>query len=149
RMGAAFRKPSRKVLRQAKQATGERLFNSVELRRILDTAGQPMRAMILLGINCGFGATDLAGLPIAALDLDDGWIDYPRSKTAIPRRCPLWPQTVEALREAIANRPGPKNDADAGLVFLTRCGQRWVRVMPSEGEQGSAVKVADAVCGEF
>jgi integrase len=149
RMGSAFRKPSRKVLRQAKQASGERLFKSVELRRILDAAGQPMRAMILLGINCGFGATDLAGLAVAAVDLDAGWIDYPRPKTAVPRRCPLWPQTVEALREVIAHRPAPRDEADAGLVFLTRCGQRWVRVTPSEAGQGGAVKVADAVCGEF
>jgi hypothetical protein len=49
-------------------------------------------------------------------------IDYPRPKTGIARRCPLWPETVAAIRAALAKRPAPKDEADAALVFLTRCG---------------------------
>ena len=40
-----------------------------------------------------------------ALDLDRGWIDYPRPKTGIARRCPLWPETVAALRAVLADAP--------------------------------------------
>ena len=62
-----------------------------------------MRAMILLGIDRGSGQSDVANLPRQkAINLSGRWVDYPRPKTAIMRRCPLWPETVEALREAIS-----------------------------------------------
>ena len=67
---------------------------------------------ILLGVNCGFGNTDVASLPIDAVDLDGGWIDFPRPKTEIPRRVPLWPETIEAIREALKQRPQPKEAAE-------------------------------------
>jgi integrase len=41
------------------------------------------------------------------------------------RRCPLWPETVEALKEALVRRPPHKDPANAGLVFITRFGQAW------------------------
>ena len=75
----------------------------------------PMQAMVLLGINCGFGNADCATLPVKALDLQAGWVRFPRPKTGIDRRCPLWPETVAALQEAIASRPTPKDAKDAGL----------------------------------
>ena len=37
-----------------------------------------MRAMILLGINGGFGNADCGTLPLTAVDLERGLIDYPR-----------------------------------------------------------------------
>ena len=37
---------------------GPKLFTPDEIRRLLDAAGTSMRAMILLGINCGFGNAD-------------------------------------------------------------------------------------------
>ena len=77
-------------------------------------------------LNCGFGPTDCAMLPLAAVDLDIGLIDFARPKTGIPRRCPLWPETVEALRAAIAERPTPRQDAAAGLVFVTARGRQWI-----------------------
>jgi integrase len=90
-------------------------------------AGTPLRAMILLGINCGFGNADCGNLPLSAVDLDRAWIDYPRPKTGIARRCPLWPETVEAIREALAKRPAPKDPAHAGLVFITKYGGSWAK----------------------
>ena len=64
---------------------------------------------------------------MSALDLDGGWITFPRPKTAILRRCPLWRETVAALRTAIAERPKAKRPEFEDLVFLTRCGVPWVR----------------------
>src|SRR5207249_3604231 len=86
-----------------------------------------MKAMVLLGINCGFGNADCGNLPLSALDLDAGWVDYPRPKTGIPRRCPLWPETVQAIKEALARRPEPKDAADAELVFVTKYGKGWAK----------------------
>jgi integrase len=83
--------------------------------------------MVLLGVNAGFGNHDVASLPLSALDLDGGWVDFPRPKTGIARRCPLWPETVAAIREAVSKRPAPKDEADAGLSFLQPSGRRWVR----------------------
>ena len=142
RFGPTFKMPSRKVLRQARQANGLRMFEADELRTILETACQPLRSMIFLGVNCGFGQTDVSNLPRSAVDLAAGWIDYPRPKTAIPRRCPLWPETVETLRGAIAFCPKPKVEADADLVFVTKYGHRWVR----STENGTQV---DAVASQF
>ena len=59
-------------------------------------------------------------LTLSALDLDDGILDYPRPKTGLPRRCPLWPETVAEIREVLATRKAPKDEANAGLVFITR-----------------------------
>lgn len=144
--GQGFDIPDKTALRRSRQAKdqahGERMFESAELRKIIKAAPQPLRAMILLGINCAFGATDCGALPQNALDLKTGWVKFPRPKTAVERRCPLWPETVKAIKEAIAERPDARNDSDAAAVFLTRYGQRWVRV----GSEGSPL---DAVANEF
>jgi integrase len=59
--------------------------------------------------------------------LDAGWLDFARVKTGVNRRIPLWPETIAALQEVIANRRKPADAADADLIFITRSGLRWVR----------------------
>lgn len=127
RYGQGFKKPSRKVLRKAKAAKGAKLFEATAIRSMLDMASPTLRAMILLGINCGFGNADCGTLPTQAVGLDTGWIEYNRPKTGIARRCPLWPETVAALRSAIANRPSPKDSAHAELLFVTKYGDAWAK----------------------
>jgi hypothetical protein len=94
RYGPRFKRPSKKALRIHRAKQGPKLFTAEEIRRLLDAAGRPLKAMILLGINAGFGNADCGRLPHDLLDLDCGVIDYPRPKTGIPRRCILWPETV-------------------------------------------------------
>jgi integrase len=155
--GQSFDRPTAKSLRRARHEAGPRLFSVDELRRILDVADVQLRAMTLLGLNAGFGNSDCGGLPKSAVDLAGGWIDFPRPKTGIPRRVPLWPETVESLREAIAVQPGAKDPADADLVFLTRNGVRWVRVQRKQtsgegtatGESAEAVVSLDALSQRF
>jgi integrase len=101
------------------------MFEPDELRKILDVAGCQLRAMILLGINCGFGNADWGTLPMQALDLGAGWVNYPRPKTGIPRRSPLWPETVEALRKVLDTRATPKDATNAVHVFLTQQRGSW------------------------
>lgn len=127
RFGPDFRKPSRKVVRAARHAAGKRMFSVQEIRVLLSGAKRQMRAMILLGINCGFGQSDISNLPLSAIHGE--WIEYPRPKTAIFRRCPLWPETVAAVQDAIAHRPAPKPNFEH-LAFLTRHGRPWVRTIP-------------------
>jgi integrase len=127
RYGSAFKRPSRKTLRIDKARKGPKLFTAEEVRRLIDAATLQNRAMILLGINCGFGNADCGNLPQSAVSLTAGIIDYPRPKTGIPRRCPLWPETVQALRDALAKRPAPKDPDNAGLVFITKYGLPWAK----------------------
>jgi integrase len=151
RYGGEFRKPGKAVLRRHRAANGEKMLEAPDLHRLLAAASVPMRAMILLGLNAGLGNTDLATLPSSAVDLDAGWINFPRPKTGIARRCPLWPETVAALRAALAARPAPRDRADAGLVFLMRTGRRWVR--DTEQARNNGISTAFAVllrrCGLY
>jgi integrase len=123
--GQGFNRPSKKTLRVQKARQGANLFTAEEIRRLMGAARPQVRAMILLGINAGLGNADCGRLQMDNLDLAAGWLDYPRPKTGLPRRCPLWPETVAAVREALSGRPRPKDPAHAGLVFVTRCGQSW------------------------
>jgi integrase len=126
RYGSSFQKPAKKVLRKAKAENGKRLFEPSEICQMLDASNPTLKAMILLGVNCAFGNSDCASLPLDVIDLQNGWIDYPRPKTGVERRCPLWSETVEAMKVAIESRPTPKGDENANLVFLTPGGSRWV-----------------------
>jgi integrase len=127
RYGPGFKRPSKKVLRLHRAKGGAKLFTAEEVRRLLDAAGQPLRAMILLGVNCGFGNADCGNLPLSALDLEAGWVHYPRPKTGVDRRCPLWPETVRAIRETLTKRKEPKDPAEASLVFVTKYGESWAK----------------------
>lgn len=147
RYGQSFNKPSRKTLRQTRATKGLRMFEAAELRAIIDAAGVPMRAFVLLGVNCGFGASDISSLPQLAIDLGAGWVTFPRPKTGIPRRARLWPETVTAVREAIEVRPEPKDPADGVLAFLTRFGTRWVKSYVKDEESGATPD--DAIAKEF
>jgi integrase len=116
------------VLRRNKAANGDRMLEPDQLKKLIDAAPVPMKAMILLGLNAGLGNTDCAALHESAVNLAAWWLTYPRPKTGIKRRAALWPETVAALREAIASRPKPASDDYAGLVFLNPAGKPWVAV---------------------
>lgn len=138
--GSEFSKPSKSVMRRHKAESDKKLFAASEIRAMLDvltgrsimigkkSSGSSnvatvdyvqLRAAILLGINTGAGNTDVANLELKHIDLKARWLNYPRSKTGVGRRVPLWAETVAALRTAIAERPAPKHELDADIVLLT------------------------------
>lgn len=131
RFGSTFKKPSKKTIRLHKAKQGVKLFKAEEIHRLINAAGPALKAMILLGINAGFGNADCGTLPLSVVDLDAGWIEYPRPKTGVLRRCPLWNETVAAIRASLAVRPEPKSEEFAGLVFLTCAGGPWHRKDPN------------------
>jgi integrase len=152
RYGSEFKKPSKKVLRTNRAAKGPRMFEAKELRTIIDKASVPMKAMILLGINCGLGNSDVANLTISAVDFKTGWLDYPRPKTGIARRCPLWKETTQAIKAAIEERPKVKDQTSADLVFVTKYGRKWAAAALSEPDPDTGkVKnwCSDPVTAEF
>src|SRR5262249_2428272 len=67
--GPEFRKPSAGVLRRHRAQNGGRMLEAAELRKLLEASGGQIRAMVLLGLNAGFGNTDCSSLPLTALDL--------------------------------------------------------------------------------
>ncbi len=125
RFGPGFARPSKKKFRMERAAQGTKLFSRKEILALLAAAGTQVKAMILLGINAGFGNADCGNLPLSAVNLDAGWIDFPRPKTGINRRCALWPETVQAIREAIAMRTEPKTAKHSSLLFTTSHGGSW------------------------
>lgn len=127
RFGSEFHKPTKAVLRKHKAAAGSKMLDAQQIRALMDAADVLYRALILLGVNAGYGNGDCAALTLDAVDLDGGWIDFPRPKTAIERRCKLWPETVAAIRKWLEIRPAPKDDAAAKLVFLTERGTPLIR----------------------
>lgn len=122
--GPDFKRPSKRLLRRERRQAGKKLYSAVQIHLLLDECGVHLRAMILLGINCGFGNTDCARLPLSAVDIDKGIVDFPRPKTEIDRICPLWPETVEALRASLRRRYKPK-DAKATNFFVRPDGSTW------------------------
>ncbi len=125
RVGPGFKRPARNALRKARNAKDLRLFTASDLTTAIDAAGPTMKAMILLGINAGLGNGDVGRLEFRHLDLGDGWINFPRPKTGVARRCPLWPETVKSLKDAIQHRPAPKDAAHQQMVFITKYGGSW------------------------
>jgi integrase len=135
RYGPEFKRPSKKTLRLHRAKQGPKLFTAEEIRKLLGAAGLQLKAMILLGVNAGFGNADCGTLPLVALDLETGIIDFPRPKTGVPRRCPLWPETIKPLREVMAKRTEPSDPAAAGLVFVTKYGSPWHKDKGSLGNR--------------
>jgi integrase len=116
-------------------------FTMPQIQELLKSASTQMKAMIWLGLNCGFGCTDCAQLKWKNLDLQNSRVDYPRRKTGIDRNLPLWPETVQALKET------PKKGE---LVFYTRKGNPWVRAIRSVDNNGTEKHVKDdAISKEF
>lgn len=119
RFGPDFKRPPAKVRRAERNAKPPRTLTADEIRSLLDTTGPKMRAMILLGVNCGYRNGDCMHLSLDHLDLDNADIRLPRPKTGTKRESVLWPETVDALREALAQRPRPKKPDAAKLVFVS------------------------------
>lgn len=132
RFGTAFDRPSGKVVQRHQNESEKQLFTREEVHRLLNAADVHTKAWILLGLNAGLSPMDLACLPKSAIQ--GGWLNFPRVKTAIRRRVPLWKETVKAVEESLRKRPEPRDKKDDRLVFLTQTGLPWVRYKPREGK---------------
>jgi integrase len=102
-------------------------FNSEQLKKLLSFADIKTRAMIWLGLNCGFGCTDCAQLKWKDLDFVNNRVRFPRNKTGIPRNLPLWPETIHALKKV------PRSGE---LVFYTSKGHACIRTAIKADDTG-------------
>lgn len=106
--------PKRKAA-EARASKKNRLLTVAQIKALLCKATPQLGAMILLGLNGGYGPTDCAKL--ARSHESGGRIRFARPKTQIFRDMPLWPETKEAIRSIM--RPGDE------LVFRTEQGNPW------------------------
>ncbi len=129
RFGPLFKRTTKKVLRihKAKHVAehGKNLLSAADIRDLLGKASPAMKAMILLAINSGMGNSDVGHLPQSAIK--QGWLDFPRPKTGVARRCPIWAEILAAIDDYLLNRPSPKLPGVEKLVFVTRCGDAWAK----------------------
>lgn len=102
RFGPDFRPATKRQLRKHRRLTGPKLFTAESIHAIIAEAGTDLRAMTLLGINCGFGNNDCSILRLDSIK--DGWVYLARQKTDIDRHCPLWPETLEAVQASLTHR---------------------------------------------
>ena len=103
-------------------------FDAAQIHRFIVYADVKMRAMIWLGLNCGFGCTDCAYLKWSDLDLVNGRVKLPRRKTGINRDLPLWPETIKALQKV------PRK---GGLVFYTNRGNPFMQAAVNTDAEGN------------
>ncbi len=125
RYGKAFKGGSAKERRELRNRTGKSLFTAEQVRTLILEARPVLRAVILLGINSGIGNKDCAALPMSAVNLETGMVDFPRIKTGVERRFPLWPETRKAIERYLEERPTPMRKADADYLFLTVRRRPW------------------------
>lgn len=120
-MGPDFKGPSKRDIRLHRKAQPKKLFTAKQIRSLLNLASEPVRTMILLGINCGLGNTDVATMPPDCWE--GGVMTLHRQKTGVGRTIPLWEETEEALDERKAEH---YERGIEGPLFRTRWGGRWV-----------------------
>lgn len=119
--GQNFEPPPAKEKRAHRNSKGNQTFEPAEIHALLKVANVNLKAMVLLGINCGFGNEDCAALPRSAIN--GNWIEWARVKTATTRRCPLWPETLEAIHEAIQHAD---SKGETELCFMGARGKNFV-----------------------
>lgn len=103
------------------------IFSSEDIRKLIEAADIQMKAIIWLGINCGFGCTDCVELKWSNIDFENGRVKLTRKKTGISRDLPLWPEIILALQEV------PRKGK---LVFYTNRGNPFVRTISKANVNG-------------
>lgn len=102
---------------EARASKKSRLLTHQEIKRLLAKAPIQLRAMILLGLNGGYGPVDCAQLRKSHINLEAGRIRFHRPKTHIVRDMPLWPETKAYISAVM--RP------DDDLIFRTVQANPW------------------------
>ena len=130
--GRGFDSPSKATIRKARNKKPKKLFDPKQIKLLIEKASPALKAMILLACNTGMNNADLGNMEFRHIDLESGWLDYPRHKTGVERRAPLWPETVNALQEYVEVRKRPSQQYEES-VFITKARRKWGHSsLPSE-----------------
>ena len=116
-------------------------FDPEQVNKLLSAADVKMRAMIWLGLNCGFGCTDCSELKWSDLDFVSARVKLARKKTGILRDLPLWPETVKSLEKI------PKTGK---LVFYTSRGNPYIQtLLKTDGDENGKYTTLNTITTKF
>lgn len=134
--------PNLKAIKKVPIAKGKKpILTPAQIKKLLEYANPQMKAMIWMGLNCGFGCTDCAELPWENLDLNAGRVNFARTKTGVDRNLPLWKETVRCLKAI------PKINK---RVFNTKQGDNWVCVKQKQAADGTIKLISyNGISSEF
>lgn len=135
--GTAFKAPptTKAAMRKEKARLGiadhsDRILTGEEIDQLLKGAQPNLKALILLGVNCGLGPADLGRMKWHHIDLENGVLNYPRGKTGTPRIGFLWKRTRKALervRTLKYTKEAIEKLGNNASVFLTKKRQPYYR----------------------
>jgi integrase len=131
RYGRYFSTPTQRRMRRARRDRAPEPYTPAEVRALIAHASPRLRAPIMLAINGGMRASDLAALDVRDVELGEaglvapavGRIDTHRAKTEAPLRVPLWPETVAAILAHPSRGASPSDP-----LLTTRTGARLARI---------------------
>jgi hypothetical protein len=133
---------------KSKQLRSSRVltYTEQELTVLWEYASPLQRLFLLMGLNCGFGAKEIATLDIIDVHLRmkhpnerdvgahstdaDSWILRLRNKTGVYGEWKLWPETVTAIDWWLRQRSEIKVADGSTTLMVTRTGNRYDK--PSE-----------------
>ena len=99
-----------------------RTYTNAEIKTLVNAATGQHKLHVLLALNCGFYAVDIAHLRRDEVDLKAGTITRRRTKTRRQKHTPLvtyplWPATLTLLRQYV--------EKDGALALRTSKGKPW------------------------
>jgi len=102
------------------------MFEAEEIRILLSTANVRLRAMALLGVNCGLSNSDTKTLLLRDVIMASGSMDKASTRTTyLDRQRKLWTKTVNSLEASLTARKKPRRKKHEEIFFMTRYGGPW------------------------
>ena len=121
-------------------------LSDAEIQTIINYATPVERVLIILGLNCAFGAGEIGNLRVPYVKFETNEIDGIRFKTGNDTRHHLWPETIEALRWELQRRDElPKTEKSKDIFFLSETGgdPLWKKSKAGNYNNGVAKRWAD------
>lgn len=138
--------PTDEELHQQKLRQRTWRISDDEIKILFEYATPIERVLLLIALNCAFGAGEIGQLRIPYVDLEENQINGIRFKTGNDIRHHLWPETVEALRWELHRRDKlPKNDKSKDIFFLAEKGGAplWRKLKSGNYKNGVAKRWKD------
>jgi integrase len=131
-------------IRQAKARAGvkdnsDRVFTGKEIDKLLNRATPIFKALILLGVNCGPGPSDLARIRWHMLDLAKRRLIYPRDEESV-RRVALAAMQLSKDRAAEVARI-LVNDYKVDGSRIKTIGRSWEEPISKHPEENRRVEL--------
>jgi integrase len=119
-----------------------------EIQILVKHATPSERVLILLGLNCAFGAGEIGNLRIPYVKFESQEIDGIRFKTGNDTRHRLWPETAEALGWELQRREQLPQSAESKDIFFLSEGKGlplWRRSKAGNYNDGIAKRWNDLI----